>query len=195
MTRCQLNQDILVINSKKFTVDSIDSLPYGAKDVNPSENDFQNGRGVAFFGKFSFMSNFHESPFTENGVTYKTVEPYYQCKNAKYFKDDTTATAIMRSRTPNQAKALSYKINDYDAELWQPVARHTMYKACLMKFQQNPILGLKLKKTSGIIVEANPKDKLFSCGLSLHHPHIQHQERWPRKNLLGEILCQVCDSL
>ena len=97
--------------------------------------------------------------------------------------------------TPNQVKALSYRINDYDAELWQPVARHTMYKACLLKFQQNPILGLKLKNTSGIIVEANPNDKLFSCGLSLHHPHIQHQEKWPGKNLLGEILCQVRDSL
>ena len=92
---------MLVNNGQKFIVDSIDSLPSGLKDVNPSENHSQNGRGIAFFGKSSIMNNFeiHESPFTENGVAYKTVEHYYQCR-----KDDTTATAIMRSRTPNHGK-------------------------------------------------------------------------------------------
>ena len=195
VTRCQLIRDVLVIDGQKFTVDTIDSLPYGLKDVNPSEKRFKNDRGVAFFGKSSFMSNFHESPFTENGITYRTVEQYYQHKKAGYFKDDTTATAILRSRTPNQAKALSYRIKDYDPELWQPAARRTMHKACLMKFQQNPILGLKLKQTAGIIVEANPKDQFFSCGLSLHNPNLQNQEHWIGQNLLGEILCEVRDCL
>ena len=133
--------------------------------------------------------------FIDNGVTFKTVEHYYQHKRAAYFKDTTTSTAILSAKTPNQAKALSYQIKDYDPQLWQPMARLTMQKACSMKFEQNPVLGHKLKQTTGIIVEANPRDTLFSCGLSLHHANLEDQKMWTGKNILGEILCQVRDSL
>ena len=195
VNRCQLNRDILTINGQKFTLDSIDTLPYGLKDVNSSERQLKDDKGIAFFGKFSFLSNFYDSPFVENGTTFKTVEHYYQHKQAAYFKDTITATAILNAKTPGHAKALSHQIKDRDSELWQPVAQRTMHKACLMKFKQNPHLGEKLKQTRGMLVEANPKDTFFSCGLKLRHPDLDNPKLWTGKNILGEILCQVRDSV
>ena len=195
VTRCQLNKDVLVINGQKFSVDYIGSLPFGLSSVNPSERLSKNQKRIGFFGKSSFMSNFHDSSFEENGTVYKTVEHYYQYKTATYFKDDTTANRILLAKSPLQAKALSHQIKDYDAELWKPVACHTMQKAVLMKFQQNPRLADKLKQTTGIIVEANPKDQVFSCGLSLKHPGREDETKWTGENILGQILCQVRDTL
>ena len=53
----------------------------------------------------------------------------------------------------------------------------------------------KIKKTNGYIIEANTKDTLFSFGLSLHHPNLHDESKWKGKNLLGQILCEVRDSL
>ena len=75
------------------------------------------------------------------------------------------------------------------------MAKQTMYKACVMKFQQNSDLAEKLKLFTGRIIEANPKDHFFSCGLSLHDPHLNDQSKWSGQNELGNILCEVRDSL
>ena len=112
-----------------------------------------------------------------------------------YFQDENTASAILRLGTPKQAKGLSYQIKDYDETLWKSVAKQTMYNACIKKFQQNPDLREKLKKTSGILAEANPKDNFFSCGLSLQDPNLEMRTKWKGLNILGDILVKVRESL
>ena len=96
-------------------MDSLHSLPYGLKDANLAERRLKDGKGIAFFGKASFLSNFYDSSFEEHGVTYKTVEHYYQSKKASYFKDMSTASSILNAEHPNQAKGLSYHIKEFDS--------------------------------------------------------------------------------
>ena len=195
VTQCRLVRDVLLINGQRYTVDSLHTLPYGLHNFNPAERRLKDGKGIAFFGKASFLSNFYDSSFVEEGVLFKTVEHYYQFKRANYFKDVSTAHAIMNAKSPDQAKALSYQIRDFDPELWEPMARRTMHKACLLKFQQNEQLREKLKQITGNIVEANVKDTLFSCGFALDHPAVDDQSKWKGANLLGQILCEVRDVI
>ena len=42
-----------------------------------------------------------------------------------------------------------------------------MFTGCVLKFKQNPQLTMFLKMTKGSIVEANSREKFFSCGLSI----------------------------
>ena len=63
-----------------------------------------------------------------------------------------------------------------------------------MKFMQNPELASKLKNTRGLIVECNPKDLYFSCGLAITHPDTGNTSKWKGKNVLGEVLCTVRDT-
>ena len=198
VNRCHLNGDVLTINGQRYTVDTLDTLPASFSPshcVNPCDKRLEKLSGTAFFGSQSFLSNFHPSPFRDNGNTFPTVEHYYQFKKAMYFQDENTASAILRCGTPKQAKGLSYQIRDYDETLWKSVAKQTMYNACIKKFQQNPELSKKLKKTSGILVEANPKDNFFSCGLSLQDPDLEMRTRWKGLNILGDILIKVRESL
>ena len=143
--KCFLNRDLLNINGTSYTADKMHSLPYGLKDVNLSEKSLNDG-GTAFYGKSSFLSNFHPSPIHDGGNNFPTVEHLYQYKKAVFFQDNHTALEILHAKTPNKAKALSYRINDFVAELWQPMAVQTLYKACALKFQQNPDLAKKTQR-------------------------------------------------
>ena len=192
--KCNLQGDVLVIDGHKYTVDTLDSLPYGLNIANRgrySEKRLQLCDGIAFFGRDSFLSNFHPCKIDEGNLTFPTVEHYFQYKKALYFKDEKTASAIYKARSPAQAKAFSYQIKDFDAELWKSVASQNMFKACTQKFQQNHELGQKLKETTGVLVEANPKDTYFSCGLSLQDPNLDNHAMWKGQNVLGDILGKV----
>ena len=117
--KCQLNGDVLVINGTRYTVATLEALPfslYNLSSVPTSEKKLQKCEGIAFFGKNSFLSNFHYSPFEDNGHSYPTIEHYYQYKKALYFQNETIASTILRSQSPAQAKALSYHIKDYDED-------------------------------------------------------------------------------
>ena len=161
VSKCFLNRDVLVINGKSYTVDSVQSLPYGLDNISLSLKTMKDESGVAFFGRTSFLSNFYPSPIIENGKHFPTVEHLYQFKKASCFTDTEITTAILRAKTPIQAKTLGYKIKDFDEQLWRQTAVQTMHKACALKFQQNDILADKLHKIKGNIIEANPKDSLF----------------------------------
>ena len=171
--RCQLNRESLIINGQKYTVDMIETLSFNLSSTNKSQRNLKSSNATAFFGKESFLSNFHESVIAEKQHTFSTVEHYYQYRKAVYFKDHTTANAILSAKTPHQAKALSYKIKDFNDNLWNAVAEHTMLNPVTKKFEQNPILKEKLLATKGQLIEANPKDTYFSCGLSLNDPNIE----------------------
>ena len=80
--RCQLIRDSLWINGQKFTVDTITSIPSDFVSANMSQRNLKSSEGIAFYGKDSFLSNFHDSPFSDNQLTFKTVEHYYQYKKA-----------------------------------------------------------------------------------------------------------------
>ena len=70
-----------------------------------------------------------------------------------------------------------------------------MYKACAMKFNQNPKLAEQLKNTKGILIEANVKETFFSCGLKITDPRIEDHHLWKGKNVLGDILCEIRETL
>ena len=180
------------------TLDSIESLPYGLQSLKVgqgSEKKLTTCDGTAFYGSNSFLSNFYPSEIAENNLIFPTSEHFFQYKKALYFQDAATASAIYKAHTPKQAKTLSHQIKDFDRDLWETVASQYMLKACTMKFQQNEALGLKLKQTTGILVEANPKDSYFSCGLSLQDPNLDNATMWKGQNILGDILIKVRDSL
>ena len=75
------------------------------------------------------------------------------------------------------------------------VAKQVMYKGCALKFHQNKALAERLTAIKGKIIEANPKDTYFSCGLPLKDKHIEDQSKWKGKNVLGDILRDIRDGL
>ena len=193
--RCHLNRDTLWINGQRYSSDSIKSLSFDLSCMGKSERKLKSSDGTVFFGKESFLSNFYDSPISDKHLIFQTAEHYFQYKKAMYFNDQVSASAILAAKTPKQAKAISHNIKDLDEDLWQPVAEKNMLVAVTKKFEQNPTLRSQLIATTGQLIEANPKDTFFSCGLSIDDPNIEIQSAWKGLNVLGNILCQVRDHL
>ena len=40
-------------------------------------------------------------------------------------------------------------------------------------------------------MEANHKDKYFSCGLAIKNPTVEDKDAWKGENVLGDILCEI----
>ena len=193
--KCALIRDYLVLNGKKYYTDDIDKLPPEIQSNKKGQRMLNKLDGVAFYGGNCFLSNFYPCSFVEEGHTFTSVEKYFQYKKASYFNDEATAQQILKSSTPIKALTLSYNIKDFDEDMWNMVQRQIMYKGCALKFSQNKNLADLLKQTSGRIVEANPKETVFSCGLEITDPHVEDPTQWKGANLLGDILCELRSSL
>ncbi len=96
-----------------------------------------------FIGKFkgylAFLSNFFESPFEVNRVTYQTVEHYYQSSKCVDFKEKLM---IQNAETPSKAKRLGKKVKI--RQDWDIIKDSIMYNGVFEKFRQNVNLAKKL---------------------------------------------------
>ena len=175
---------------------TLDKLPFGLNHADKGEKYISTSNTTVFFGYKSVLSNFHPSTFEENNLKFATSEHYYQFQKCVRYSDDVTGRKILAAKTHNQAKALSYNIVGFDEDDWlSTMAQTTMDRACYLKFSQNEDLKKKLLQITGDIVEANPKDTFFSCGLHLNNPDVSESSKWRGQNVLGEVLCSVRDRL
>ena len=95
-----------------------------------------------FEGKYEFLSNFYESPFTWRGNTYPTVEHAFQAAKTL---DPIYRQAIATAKTPGKAKRLGRAANLRPD--WEEVKEQIMYECVLAKFSQNMGLMLALLAT------------------------------------------------
>ena len=128
-------------------------------------------------------------------MTFNSSEQFYFYKKSLHANDRATAKKILQARNANEAKILSKQIQGLNKQAWTTDAERIMELACFLKFSQNPDLMQKLLESKGTLVEANPNDKKWSCGLSLTNPHISNKEKWTGSNILGKVLQSVKDRL
>lgn len=114
-----------------------------------------------FCGDNAFLSNFHPSPITVDGILYKTVEHAFQAAKTS---DKAIKQAIADKPTPGQAKRAGGSrgiIKDFDPSKWESVKVEVMERLLRLKFQ-DPHLAAKLKATGDqTLVEGNTWNDTF----------------------------------
>lgn len=122
-------------------------------------------------GDYGWLSNFHLSPQTVEGVTYKSNEHYYQSQKAKTHKD---AKKIADARSPFESKKIAYTIQN--REDWHEIKEGVMLQGLRAKFA-NPEL----------------KEKLINTGTATLHENSPTDLVWGKhgKDLLGKLLMQI----
>ena len=106
---------------------------------------------IIYRGKYvyNWFSNFERDPIIIDGITYPSVENYYQgMKNGSLEK-----LKMFSKLKPSQAKWLGKKIKLRDD--WNEVKFQVMEKALRIKFAPGTKWYTKLKATEGEIVEWN----------------------------------------
>lgn len=146
--------------------------------------------------EYGFLSNWYPAKFRLSGITFSSVEQYMMYIKAQTFSDEVMMGRILAEKNPSKIKAYGRNVQNYDDTIWSKKRRQAIFYANLEKFAQNPDLRDKLLATKdAILAECAVYDKLWGIGLSREHPDCQHPEKWPGKNLLGEVLMEVRENL
>ncbi len=151
--------------------------------------------------KFTFFwdgpfSQWEPAEFEIEGTIYNCAEQYMMANKAKLFGDLDTLASIMESESPREQKKLGRRVQGFNAERWENVARDVVYEGNYAKFTQNPELMEKLMATKGTtLVEASPYDCIWGIGMSEGDEGIEDRDNWRGLNWLGEVLTGLREDL
>ena len=149
--RSKLEDDILVLQGKRYSVDTL----------NPDT--------IGFFGELNPLSNFHPASFYVNGTHYTSSEQFIQHTKAILFKDYSATRKILNASSALECKELAKDIDKYSKELWEKEAKKHCKIGIKEKFAQNS--GLKdvliyCTENKQIVESAN--DRFWGTGVPLH---------------------------
>lgn len=146
-------------------------------------------------GKFCF-SQWFESPFTVENITYKTAEHWMMAHKALLFGDNLNFDKIINCEKPGEAKELGRQVLGYDEQTWNDKKFEIVKIGNIHKFNQHPQLADYLIKTENrVLVEASPVDTVWGIGLSQESNDIENIYSWRGQNLLGFALMETRDFL
>lgn len=143
-----------------------------------------------------YLSNWYQSKFTVDGVTFSSMEQFMMYRKAITFGDKEKANQILDTVDVARIKELGRLVSDYDESRWNGIRQIVVYEGLLAKFEQNSDLRKQLKATgNSILAECAVKDKIWGIGLSMNDPDRIEVSRWKGKNLLGYALMMVRERL
>lgn len=152
--------------------------------------------GNAALDENKYLSNMYEAPIQVDGITFPTVEHYFQWSKAKMFGDAEMEKKILKTPSPKSVKTFGKKVKDFKEEEWTAKKDNVMRIAVKAKFTQHPELRKKLQETGDKrIGEANPRDKYWGIGTGADTSKAKDPSKWPGKNVLGKILEEIRTEL
>ena len=191
--KCKLQGDKLVVDGTKYTVDTLGNLPLELAAYQAAEK--RDDKALVFHGEWSPCSNFHPSPFTIDGIEFKSVEHYKQYEKSLLFRDSVMANNILKSETPLDAKRLRYNISEFNIQRWINEGYDLCVKGIREKFLQNAPLKEMLKGTSSLILAEASKDKTWGTGVALRDPKVLCISKWENKGWLSKILINIQEEV
>jgi ribA/ribD-fused uncharacterized protein len=142
------------------------------------------------------LSQWHHSPFEDEGVRYHSAEQYMMARKARLFDDDAALQKIMDESDVARIKTLGHGIEGFESEVWDDHKIDIVYRANLLKFRQNAEKARVLLATGDrILVEVNPHDTIYACGLARKDERTGDPSAWLGDNILGFVLMDVREVL
>ena len=192
--RNKLEDDILVLQGKRYRVDTLNKLPKELNVFNLMTKS--NPDTIGFFGELNPLSNFHPASFYVNGTHYTSSEQFIQHTKAILFKDYSTARKILNASSALECKELAKDIDKYSKELWEKEAKKCCKIGIKEKFAQNS--GLKdvliyCTENKQIVESAN--DQFWGTGVPLHQSDCLNPQQWISQGIMGEILMEIYHEL
>lgn len=139
----------------------------------------------------NWFSNFEklDEPFRYHGMTFSTVEVFYQCM--KIPKEKRSLRKQVSRMTPAAAKRFCSKRrrNFKLRSDWEEVKQKVMGRALGMKFAKGTTWRTRLENTTGLIIEKNNwHDNVWGDCICEKCQHVLGQ------NLLGKMLTGIRDQ-
>ena len=157
---------------------------------------------ASVLGNWSRVKDGIEIPaeYFVSGHSFKvpTSEHVFMFLKARFFGDFDVANRILSTPDPKEAKKWGRLVKGFDEKKWEGYREEAMWTALILRYQYDERFRDYLAKEEfkdKNFVEANPYDKVWSCGYLEDDPRIDlPEETWPGLNLLGKLLDRLRDE-
>lgn len=134
----------------------------------------------------SCLSQWWESEFTVDGITYASAEHWMMAQKARLFGDQEIFARVVASGSPAEAKGLGREVRGFHDQTWAARRFEIVCEGSYQKFRHNPPLREFLLGTGRLVlVEASPIDRIWGIGLAAADARARHPGQWRGLNLLG----------
>ena len=186
----RIHSDGLVLDGHKYYLAEPHTLP--DKYSLAAAKTVEIGGEIYFSSEHSYLSNFANSPITDDGDVYLTAEHMYQSYKCKQAGDLDRMRRVMAAPTPLEAKRLADAVPETPE--WRASREKVMIKVVSSKFDQNHSLAEKLTKTGDMVLNEATHNSFFGIGVPLHAREIK-EKSYRGENKLGRILADKRLSL
>lgn len=182
------------LNGKEFNPTNLEQLPL---PIRPSTiSNPKSDEAIAFFSKYSPMSNHHPSPFKVQDQSFENMEHYLAVQRAKLSGQESIMERASTATDPKEAKAVLRSLREDHAKEWSEKVEQVTTDGLRAKFSQNSHLLKFLKNTQGLLIGEASKDPRWGVGFDLNSPEVLDPSKWNNAgNLLGKCLMKVRDEL
>ncbi|MDQ1025759.1 ribA/ribD-fused uncharacterized protein [Streptomyces umbrinus] len=140
----------------------------------------------------SCLSQWWPSPFTVDGVEYRTAEHWMMARKARLFGDERAERLALDAPNPALAKKAGRLVRGFDEAAWERERFGIIVEGSVRKFASDGELRSFLLGTGErVLVEASPLDRVWGIGLAADDDRAFDPERWRGPNLLGFALMEA----
>ncbi|GHA43430.1 hypothetical protein GCM10010372_49260 [Streptomyces tauricus] len=144
----------------------------------------------------SCLSQWWPSPFTVDGVEYRTAEHWMMARKARLFGDAEAERTALDAPNPALAKKAGRLVRDFDQGVWERERFGIVVEGSVAKFASDDELrGFLMGTTGRVLVEASPVDRIWGIGLAADDARASDPTRWQGPNLLGFALMTARERL
>lgn len=138
------------------------------------------------------LSQWWPSPFTVDGVEYRTAEHWMMARKARLFGDERAERLALDAPNPALAKKAGRLVRGFDEAVWERERFGIVVEGSVGKFASDGELRAFLLGTGErVLVEASPLDRVWGIGLSADDDRAFDPARWRGANLLGFALMEA----
>lgn len=142
------------------------------------------------------FSQWWQSDFVIDGITYQTAEHWMMAGKARLFRDEEVLEEILSVSDPRTVKALGRKVRNFEEAAWVKHRFDLVVEGNVAKFSQVPALLAHIRETGdAVLVEASPLDRIWGIGMGESNVHAKVPSRWQGLNLLGFALMKAREAL
>ena len=140
----------------------------------------------------SCLSQWWPSPFTVDGVEYRTAEHWMMARKARLFGDERAERLALDAPNPALAKKAGRLVRGFDEAVWERERFGIVVEGSVGKFASDGELRSFLLGTGErVLVEASPLDRVWGIGLAADDDRAVDPARWRGANLLGFALMEA----
>lgn len=184
----------VALHGKEYGPRDLEELP---PQLTPSAiSNLRSERALAFYSKYSALSNHHPSPFTLQEVEYQNMEHYLALARAQLSGQEDIIQRATQATEPKVAKAILHSLRENHSAEWDQQVEQVTVSGLRAKFSQNKHLLAFLKGTDQLQIGEASVNPQWGIGLDLDDPDVLNTAKWdPKGNLLGRSLMKIREEL